>query len=496
MDGDAKDGFVSTLPRVTYPLSPLDIVVSHLYISNCFFFEGPELGFDSGCQYDNDHDDGTSFAVEQLLQSGLYRALEKFPILVGELRPSGLNTMEIAVEPERPNMPVWETTYDSVVSFDHCQTRGFHPDSWPEGLTLDGEPLLVTDDTCQSAKLLRIRVCRFAGNTGVAVLVRVAHAVFDAKGVVAFINYWATCCREEKQKKQKQQPSLGSPSGKDESVHLPESILSRDAMYRKLPIDIRPTPMSKLLSPISWVLVAILGWLAFTMRDYLTQGDSESHLFAISRKDLDAIRSEAKEASSIVISDNDVIVALFTMAYAQSREDGSKKPQSKSKVKALVPCDFRHRLDIPETFSGNCAVGLFVTASSDQLLQPIEHATLIQVASVCRKTVDSADRGVIEQLIRRAMESIKWLGPKARVLYSLMVCQAFSNQSRLGFYSSDFGFGPPVLAVPLAYPQTLAVVVPSPPESDDVYVWLSLKREQMVQLMGNRCFHSLVRVVY
>lgn len=465
------DEFVLTLPRVTYPLSPLDIIGSHLYISNCFFFEG------SGLQHD--------LAVEQMLESGLYRALTKFPILVGELRPSGLNTMHIAVDPDKPNMPAWETARSSTVSFrDLQQKHSFNRSRWLEELGLDTDPLLVPhdDDASRPAKLIRVRVCRFAdddggGGGGVAVVVRIAHCVFDAKGVVTFINYWASCCREQ------QQP-----------LQVPDPILSRDAMYQKLPAAIRPAPLPWLLYALSWVLVLLLKLLAFGIKSHLTSGDSDSHLFALSRRDLDAVRSKARHGSTTTISDNDVIVALFTMAYAQS--SNKKNKGSKTKVKAIVPCDFRHRLDIPEAFTGNCAVGLFVTASSEQLLQPIEVESIIQVASVCRKAIDSADRTVIEQLIKRAMQSIRLLGNRARILYSLMVCQAFSNQSRLEFYTVDFGFGPPVLAVPVAYPRTLAVIVPSPPASDDVYIWLSLQSAQMGRLMDNQGFRSFVRVLY
>lgn len=479
------DKLSQSLPSATYSLSPLDIIASHLYISNCFFFDSSGL---------HQHD----VALEQVLEKGLYYALTKFPILVGELRHSGLNTMHIVVDPRKPNMPGWETAKSSTISFGDLQRHGFHRSHWPEEMDLDGDndPLLVTPGASPPSKLIRIRVCHFARDSGFAVMVRIAHAVFDAKGVVTFVNHWANCCREQQQQQQQTTPQSSHVAATMTTIQAPDPILSREAMYRELPVAIRPAPLPRLLHALSWILVMLLSVVAFFIKKRrLADGDSESHLFAISRRDLDAVQSKARDRS-ISVSHNDLIVALFTMAYAQS-SNKSKAKVSGSKIKAIMPCDFRHRLGIPEAYTGNCAVGLFVTASSEQLLQPIEGQSIIEAAYVCRKTVDSAaDRIIIERLVKRAMQSIRLLGDKARILYSLMVCQAFSDQSRLAFYSVDFGFGPPVLVVPVAYPRTLAVVVPSPPGSEDVYIWLSLQSVQMGRLLQIMGFRSFVRVLY
>ncbi|EEQ35337.1 hypothetical protein McanMca71_004794 [Microsporum canis] len=483
MDETLKD-----LPEAVYPLSPLDIIASHLYISNCFFFDN------------STREDG--FKLEQRLHRGLYRALQQFPILAGELQHSGLNAMSIVVNPKKPNMPGWETT-TADIPFGVLKQRGFRYSHWSADLRVE-DPLLSAGEQ-GPAKLVRVRLCRFVDNGGVAVLVRIAHAAFDAKGVVAFINCWADCCRLESPANTPQpkpvmlsrEPAMLSKkpailSRKPAILsRKPEVILSRDAMYRRLPAAVQPSPLPWPLYPLCLLLSLLLNILAFFLKKNLISGDSESHLFAISRNSMDAVRDEAKQSGN-AISDNDLIVALFTMAYAQST---SAKPGA-PKVKAIVPCDLRHRLDIPEAYVGNCAVGLFVTVPTDQLFEPICGKSLIAVAMECRKTVDTADRNAIERLIRRAMQSIRLLGSKARVLYSLMICQAFSNQSRLAFYSVNFGLGPPVLAVPVAYPRTLAVVVPSPPPSDDIYVWLSLQSEQMRLLVQNESFRSFVNIVY
>lgn len=455
------DDRIKGLPRAVYSLSPLDIVASHLYISNCFFFEN---ALRKG-----------RIELEQQLLSGLGRALGEFPILAGRLEHSGLNALSIVLDAERPNLPAWETI-TSNVTFAHLQQNDFHYSQWPPELKVEN-PLLSIDGS-KSAKLICVTLCHFADNGGVAVLVRIAHAACDAKGAVTFINHWSACCRDVEN-----QPTASSPRS--------EATMSRDIMYQQLPAGLRPSPLPWLLYPLCLLLSLCLNILAFFLKKNLTFGDSDSHLFAIGRDKLDEVRDEAKQGQT-TISDNDVIVALYTMAYAQST---SIKAGS-AKVKAMVPCDFRHRLGIPEAYVGNCSVGLFVTMPTDKLFQPIGHQSLIAVAKECRNTVDGTDRNAIEQLLKRALQSIRLLGNKARVLYSLMICQAFSNQSRLEFYAVDFGFGKPLLAVPVAYPRTLAVVVPSPPGSDDIYVWLSLPSKQMDRLLQNKSFRSYVKVKY
>lgn len=455
------DDVLKDLPTVVYSLSPLDVIASHLYISNCFFFENAV------------HQEGA--ALEQRLFKGLRRALRQYPILEGELKYSGLNALSIVVNPDKPNTPSWETMA-SDVTFRHLQETAFHYSQWPSELKVENSSLII--DAQAPAKLICVRLCRFADNGGIAVLVRIAHAAFDAKGVIAFISHWASCCREPDHQTTALLPK-------------PAALLSRDVMYRQLPVGLRPSPLPWLLYPLCLLLSFFLDILAFFLKKNLTCGGSDSHLFAISRGKMDAARNEAKLFGAS-ISDNDLVVALFTMAYAQSMS----ARLGSGKVKAIVPCDFRHRLDIPEAYVGNCAVGLFVTVPKQHLLKPICNESLVTVAMECRKAVDSADRNTIEMLVKRAMQSIRLLGNKARVLYSLMICQAFSNQSRLDFYSVDFGLGPPLLAVPVAYPRTLAVIVPTPPSSDDTYIWLSLQSEQMERLLQNKDFRSFVNVVY
>jgi hypothetical protein len=330
---------------------------------------------------------------------------------------------------------------------------------------------------------------RFANNSGIAIVLRIAHAAVDAKGFVAFANHWARHCRSRS----------ADPDQKANTAACHRPLIDRDVMYMQLPPDVRPRNLHWLLWPVSLIAGAMVAVLGYFLKSSLTAGKTSSHLFRVCKDKLDRIKALAASSSGSSISHNDILTALFTMAYAQStmamarRSVLSRRP---STVSAIVPCDFRHRLQVAEEYTGNCAIGLFVTVPVEMLLRPATDENLVQVALVSRRTTAQADRSTIEQFLRRAIRAIRLLGGKVRIMYSLMICQAFSNQSRLPFYESDFGHGKPVFVAPTAYSRTLAVIVPPPPPSRDAFVYLSLEAEQMAHVRGNESFMSVADVVY
>jgi helvolic acid biosynthesis cytochrome C16-acyltransferase len=459
------EDFLRQLKSQTYELSPLDIVPSHLYLTNAFFIA-------------NNHgeDDITSFLSSEVLKESFYDALGKFPILAGRLERSGLNRMSIVVDQDDPNLPHWEESQTDQ-TFNDLRQNKFDRDFWPQGMEVT-DPL-VHGDVIKPPRLARVHVWRFAENTGVAIVIRLAHSVFDAKGCTFFINHWAGCCRRRL-----------DPQA---DVSLASPVLDRTVMYSCLPPSVQVEPRSRvLLWPISAILTAILALVGWFIGKRTTTGTSESHLFRISRGTLDQLR---KVEDGAKISDNDVIVAVFTMLYAQLRQVNARKLPKE--IKAIVPCDFRHRLGVAESFTGSCAVGLYVAFPSTLLLQPMSSSMAIRsAAATSRKTIDGTGPLAIENLVKRAMMAIRMVGDRARILYSLMVCQAFSNQSRLPFYEVDFGNGNLEFVVPMAYSKSLSVVFPSPPQSSDVYVYLTLEVKDMEAALMNKDFLDIVDVVY
>ncbi|KAI1191706.1 transferase family protein [Nemania serpens] len=463
------EDFLRHLGRHSYDLSPLDIIPNHLYLTNVFFFE-------------NTRSENEQFIPEKTLKMSFYDALKSFPILVGHLKPNGLNNMHIVVDPDHVVLPTWESS-NSHIDFHDVKKHGFHRDYWPDGLDIS-DPLLRYEGG-NPPKLVRVRVCRFANDSGLALVVRLSHSVFDAKGCTFFINHWATCYSRRLKPKLAYSP-----------VQAP--IINRAVMYQHLSPRVQPTPLSWFLWPISFIIVNIFMLVEIFGGKQTTAGTSQSHLFCLPRDTLDRLR-EDKQADRR-LSDNDIVTALFTMAYAQllqaKQKAGTRRGKLPKEITAIVPCDFRHRLGVPENYTGSCAIGLYVTCPFSLLVQPISSSALSKAAGISRLTIDGVDAQVIEGFTKRAMMAVKMMGDKVRILYSLMVAQAFSNQSRLPFYEADFGCGKPQFVAPMAYSKSLAVIVPSPPTSQDVYVFLTLEVEDMEIVMGNKDFRKVVEIIY
>ncbi|KAH0592317.1 hypothetical protein MHUMG1_09930 [Metarhizium humberi] len=484
----------SNIESAHFDLSPLDIISSHLYISNVFFFENTQSA--------------RGWLPEESLKQSLYDALRDFPMLLGRLQHGWGNTMKVVVDKDALNPPSWEVSETAALSFGTLKAEGFHRRLWPEGIRI-AEPQIART-AGDASKLVRVHVARLADNSGVAIVLRIAHAVVDAKGAVAFMRHWADCCRRRNHLVVSATASTSPPPQTS-----PALLCRRSVMYEKLSQDARPRPLPWYMWPLSMLLVAVVSLLGLILKRNLTAGRTRSHLFRVGRDKLDAVKNLAKTSSrsSDCISYNDVLVAIFTTAYAQCTMQEKKSASSPSyksgifrrkpsQASAIVPCDFRHRLGVPEGYTGNCAVGLFVTAPSETLLRPMTDTSVMEVARFSRSTTSAADGATIEKLIQRAMTSIRLLGDKVRILYSLMICQAFSNQSRLPFYEVDFGVGRPVFVSPMAYPRTVAVIVPPPPPPslamgrDAFFVYLTLEECQMGRVLGNGGFQSFAEVIY
>ncbi|KAL1917678.1 uncharacterized protein VTP21DRAFT_4071 [Calcarisporiella thermophila] len=488
------EAFQHGVTSKAYPLSPLDIIPNHLYITNVYFIE-------------NTLSDGDAFMPSDVLRESFYGALQQYPILAGYLRRKSWSKMEIEVDKDDLNMPEYVESA-SDVHFKSLRDHQFHRDAWPRGVNIV-DPRAIPDSS-GSPKLLRAHVYRLAENSGVVIVVRASHSVFDAKGYVSFINAWAQLCRESLD------PNLPRTPVKP--------LIDRSVLYEQLPADVRPTS-SPATSARAWLTPILSIFVRLALNLYVMVAPKqaapdfiESHLFRISGDSLRRLRDKisALEPNSPHVSNNDIITALFTMAFAQSTEQLAvqasanagffSKAVKYSKdlmgsgekgISAIVPCDFRHRIGVPENYTGSCAMGLYVTAPKELLLKPITPESLAKVAVISRNTIDQVDKKRIEQFISRALKVINLVGHKANVLYSMLVCQAFSNQSRLRFYDADFGHGQPAKVVPMAYSNTVAVVFPpAPPSSDDVEVFLTLRPNVMANLLKKQDLQSFATIVY
>ncbi|GIC94635.1 acyltransferase helD2 [Aspergillus udagawae] len=453
-----------------YDLSPLDIIPSHLYITNVFFYENKSPG-------------PGPFMQSSLLKESLYRALQNFPILLGHVRRHGRNAMQIVVDRDNLNLPLYQEQTHAHLHFRHLKDNGFHRDVWPKDANV------VDPRASPNGELIQVHVHRLAEESGVVMVVRIAHCAVDAKGFVDFVQSWGWFTRNH-----------SHPEGESR----PRLLTDRRVMYEYLPADVRPAPPRSMWHPASWLLgllstllVLFLGLYKRFLGDKTPPDEIESHLFSVPRHTLDRLRDTATRIDpSSRVSDHDIITALFTLAFAHTKHLLTRRTQT---VKAIVPCDFRHRIGVPSNYTGSCAIGLYVSIPGSFLQTPLTAESVARAALLSRAVVATANRATVQTFIRRALRAITFVGDKANVLYAMMVSQAFSNQSRLGFYEVDFGAGGPVMVAPMAYSNTVAVICPAPGPGGDgvgVRVFLTLRPGVMRVLLAKGFLDEFTEMVY
>ncbi|KAI9375155.1 transferase family protein [Aspergillus egyptiacus] len=467
-----------------YDLSPLDIIPSHLFISNVFFYENTSPSPSPG-----------PFMQSALLQASFYHALQNFPILLGHVRRHGRNAMQIVVDRDNVNLPLYQEQTHPHLHFRHLKDHGFHRDMWPKDANVR--------DPRASAKgeLVQVHVHRLAEDSGVVMVVRIAHCAVDAKGFVDFMQSWGWFARNHH--------SHPEDEGEGEGKSRPRLLMDRRAMYECLPGDVQPAPSRSSWHPASWLLgllsTLVVLFLALYQRflaDKTPPDEIDSHLFSVPRHALDRLRETATRIDpSARVSDHDLITALFTLAFAHTKRLLTRRTPS---VKAIVPCDFRHRIGVPSNYTGSCAIGLYVSIPGSLLEAPLTAESVARAALLSRAVVDTANaRATIHTFIRRALRAIAFVGDKANVLYAMMVSQAFSNQSRLGFFEVDFGAGGPRMVAPMAYSNTVAVIFPAPGpgpggDGDGVgfRVFLTLRPGVMQVLLAKGFLDEFTEMVY
>lgn len=116
---------------------------------------------------------------------------------------------------------------------------------------------------------------------------------------------------------------------------------------------------------------------------------------------------------------------------------------------------------------------------------------------IYREVVDRLDRTTVERFVTRALQVIRLVGTKANAIYSMMICQAFANQTRLWFCDVGFGDGSPVLVAPLAFSSIVAVIISATPWAQmDVPAFLSLRPRLMETSLKKQFLDDLATLVY
>ncbi|KAJ2617197.1 hypothetical protein H4S08_000412 [Coemansia sp. RSA 1365] len=430
----------------------------------------------------------------QLLKDSFFEVLCEFPYLAGVLQQSDDGSLKVVVDVDNLNLPEFKESH-SDMHYDDIEASGFSLSMLPKDAATTG--IFLINNIKNPAKLASIHIIRFRENSGVMVFASISHALMDGAGYCAFMNRWAEICKH-------------MASGKELS-NLPLRSLSNDrrAMRQCIP-KVRLPPGSLIEHSFipGGIVSKLFAWLSSTTQAKALAllnkfGQVSHHCYFISHKKLDAIRELAISAEQQRLSRNDILMAILSIAVANSENAVDNTEQSigilqwlknsiclaftsKPKVfESSMPIDIRSRINGLERmdYCGNAIVLQRVQNPINMLQGLITPEMIAKVASTIRLTTDSVDSQYISSYFNAVnAESDCFIrptfygaAPPAKLIAS--------NHTRLGHYQIDFGWGIPTWANPLeAAAPNLCYVLPAHPSKDGMVVHFMASEKSLAQI--------------
>ncbi|KAJ1753294.1 Ribosome-releasing factor 2, mitochondrial [Coemansia sp. RSA 1821] len=406
------------------------------------------------------------------LQESLYETLHEFPLLAGSAYIDK-GALKVTIDKENINLPSISHITTSL-HFKEFTAANYNLSMLPE--CKSKTPFFQTK--IGKWKMADIQVMRFQENSGVAIFISIAHIILDGFGFSTFVNRWAeTCC---------QMNNSIVPV-------VPKLALSHDRQLLRGCVPESQTITGSLVA--SKFAQGNLVSKAFACLSINNQGRvlrlintvcRVSHArFMISHSQLNKIRSSVRDAlDETRISNNDVVLALLSMCFAQSVasfDSGVSRSRIRKMRDRLTPSMFETAMTVDarprlsqlqgKGYCGNAVVVQRMHTSMNMLQQPISIQSLAPVAKRVRRTTDSVDgqyiRGYMDALDTKHDAFARPITGGIRHPYRLLV----TNHTRLPHYNADFGGGSPVWVNPIeaAFPNHV-VIMNAPPSCNGLVV--------------------------
>ncbi|KAJ2430341.1 hypothetical protein GGF47_000030 [Coemansia sp. RSA 2524] len=447
-------------------------------------------------------DGNNSFMSTELLKWSFYKAIEDFPIFAGRLHQVQPGKLEVIVDSGNLNIPEF-TEIQSNVYFTNFEAANFNPALLPDG-AVKPTAFFTGGFQEEKIKLADIRIVQFKNGGGVVLSVNIAHAVVDGYGFNMFMHRWAEISKE----------LVSDCTATDFGVS--NVVYSRSLMQKAVSTPQEPLlSVSQKMKNSDGYLSRLVAWVSPGIRGKILEyiqasADISISCFHVSRETLDQLCQSVKSTSATDqrISDNDVLMAAITIAYAQSiLKHKSEHPDvglaswlkstllGSSSTNPMifvstVAADIRHRIPNGnlENYSGNSAISMMMLNPIELLQMPTSSEVLTQVALGVRKSTNE----ITSEYIAQAFHGADAMNDSGYRLITYNVCVAermfVTNISRLTFYTTDFGWGVPQFVAPMnGTISKFALFYPAHPSKGGVYVHL-IDSASILQQMRNNSF--------
>ncbi|KAJ1750088.1 hypothetical protein LPJ79_003187 [Coemansia sp. RSA 1821] len=447
----------------------------------------------------------TDFMPSDRLRTSFIRAVQEFPILVGNVTVDRSGRGMVNVDAANLNMPEYLESY-SQMNFNDIERNRFSWSSLADKVhTVDSTP---APGSTGVIKLVNVHIVRLIDNSGIIVFLSIPHYVVDGVGYCAFVNRWAEICRS----------MGGNTNGAvTRSYSFDRSIVDRCMPPEKLPLNTR---MRKIYNSPSYLghLIALPSpelrgsLLAHTIRLM----DPVSHVFHISSASLAKLRAHIQTQAPATqrISDNDILTTLISHVVCSGIEDAANRSQgyfnaatqhiastlmgATNDFLTMVVLDIRSRFKNLAHYVGNCVTCIPVVSPISELSN--KQMSAHDLAKVCANV-----RTEVNATNPRALSKLHSLLSQTPASYAHVMANmlktpksvVISNQSRFALYSNDFGNGIPtwVGTIPIFY-ANFASICPVHPNSDGYNIYITVKKSTMDEILQNPQWNEYVSVVY
>lgn len=447
------------------PLSAQDALFSFVNHPLVHFFANPNKSLD--------------FMPSSVLQKSLYLALCDFPILVGHIQDAKRGGLaEIVVDPDRLNMPEFLESTSSTVSFESIRDDRFGWDIWPEGVATAG--VLTYPDKHGIVKLVKIHVVRLQDNSGLVLFCNIPHYVLDGFGYYAFMNRWATVCRERRQ-------------NNDSLSNSPTYVFDRQfsdmcGLNNQLHTNPLPKPIIDMFTT-STVGSKMMAWLPYNTRLYFAALVAKvdygvAHIYHVSSSLFSKICSNLG-LNQLDVSTYSVVTSIFsiatlaalTQANNNRRFIGSLPHIFKSRIATQYTIlNMRHTHSLlSSTYIGNHVVlypVCFTASDLDQHQNELMAKLVLQIS----QGMEGIDTEFASKFAQTLQDH-----PNAFAKYSLDMsatdtCISVIDERQYEARSVNFGEGSPVLVngIPKSIPNFIALL-PSLDSDGGINVYVSLR---------------------
>ncbi|ORX74720.1 hypothetical protein DL89DRAFT_264530 [Linderina pennispora] len=472
------DSLAANVETKSYKLGKTDTIISILNARMVCFYEN--------------RDSSSTFMPSDKLKEGFSRALTKFPWLLGHLKQTRDKLLEVVVDKCNLNMPIYRET-QSDVHFSDINSADYNPETWPSDLISTGSTTCPEKDT-GVIKLLNIHVVRLKENSGMIISAGFCHGVADGTSYFTFLNHWADETRTLITGDPLEEvgycfdPALllqYLPSERTPLSETTKEVLSLNSRIGNFIMRLSPTARGKLLNFID------------------SKTPLRGHLFRISHKALDELRSQVLECMppGSRVSDNDLLVATAYKVHGQAELEAasnSKGTRAQGEHGCSINCNVTGILGMGNlNYVGNPLIGVYIKNPMDHAQAPLTAQTIADIAGQVRSETSNISPPYVAEYMDTFNAPSCKLGTFTALATHYNVFTITSNIRRLKMYDADFGSGVQAFTtVPPDYGAGVFIFMPSPSASKDIIVNVSASPAVMDCILKNRHWMELAEFVY